>query len=251
MSDDRPHLLDLIRNNTFDVQLAAMLWLLVESKSSIISAAAPRLVGKTTLLLALVDFIPPRFRVLQTRGRDEDFSMLEGTNPASTYVIVPELSDHTPEYLWGEPVKALFEHLARGYSLAATFHADAPEVLFVALESAPVRLPRTLHHHVGAIANVAMVEGERGASHRLKTLTLVRPGPETVVVSEWDPYADTFISLKSSAARAAFEDAIGTSRFDNALGERVEILEGWLGRGPVGMEELRDMLAQYYQVRRL
>ena len=37
MSGDRPHLLDLIRNNTLDVQLASMLWLLVESKSSLIS----------------------------------------------------------------------------------------------------------------------------------------------------------------------------------------------------------------------
>ena len=67
-SDDRLTLLDLVRNRTLDLDTAALLWLLVENRSSIVVAAAPQLAGKTTLLTALIDFMPPWHEKVYTRG---------------------------------------------------------------------------------------------------------------------------------------------------------------------------------------
>ena len=44
----RLSILDLVGNNTLDLRLASLLWLLVEKKASVIVAAAPQLAGKTT-----------------------------------------------------------------------------------------------------------------------------------------------------------------------------------------------------------
>ena len=118
--ENRLTILDLVRNDTLDVDTAALLWLLIDAKKSIVVAAAPQLAGKTTLLTALIDLVPPRYEKVYTRGRDEDFSWVSRTNPVNTYVFVPELSDHTPGYLWGNELKRLFQELERGYSMGAT-----------------------------------------------------------------------------------------------------------------------------------
>ena len=66
----------LIADGTLDTELASVVWLLVEGHVPLIVGAGPRLVGKTTLLHALLDFLPPDIGTRQIRGRREDFSWL-------------------------------------------------------------------------------------------------------------------------------------------------------------------------------
>ena len=67
-SDNRLTILDLVRNDTLDVTLASLVWLLVEKKASIIVAAGPQLAGKTTFLTAALDLAPPWYEQVYTRG---------------------------------------------------------------------------------------------------------------------------------------------------------------------------------------
>ena len=65
-------IVELIRAGTLDAELAAQLWLLVEARVPIVVAAEAQGVGKSTLLHALLDFLPagrPRRRAGR-RGRD-------------------------------------------------------------------------------------------------------------------------------------------------------------------------------------
>ena len=101
-SQNRLSLLDLIGNETLSIELAALLWLFVENKTSILTAAGPQLAGKTTLLTALLDMAPRRYNSVLTQGRSEDCSFLDTTDAANTHVLVPDVSDTTPDYLWGE-----------------------------------------------------------------------------------------------------------------------------------------------------
>jgi len=151
---DRLNLLDLISNGTLDFKTAAVLWMLVESKSSLMVAAAPQLAGKTTLTTALLDLLPPSYTTVLTQGRAEDFSFLADTDPARTYILVPELNDHTPAYLWGDKVTTLFGALERGYSVAATIHADTPAQVVAMLMADPVSIPTESIHHAGAVVNL-------------------------------------------------------------------------------------------------
>jgi hypothetical protein len=66
----------LIADGTLDADVAAIIWLLVEGRVPLVVGAGPRLVGKTTLLNALLDFLPPDIGTRQIRGRAEDFSWL-------------------------------------------------------------------------------------------------------------------------------------------------------------------------------
>ncbi len=108
-----------LRAGTLDAELAAQLWLLVEARVPIVVAALAQGVGKSTLLHALLDFLPPDVRVVELAGETETFAWLPqatelgwpgvarptpGTDPVraeTTVLLAAELSDHLPAYTWG------------------------------------------------------------------------------------------------------------------------------------------------------
>lgn len=68
--------LGLIADGTLDAELAALLWLLLEARLPVVVAAGPPLAGKTTVLTALLDFLPPGTRRVYLRGAWEDYTWL-------------------------------------------------------------------------------------------------------------------------------------------------------------------------------
>ena len=248
-NEDRLTLLDLIRNNTLDLKTAAQIWLLVDSKSSIIVASAPQLAGKTTLLSALIDFMPPRYARVYTRGRDEDFSFLAETDPSNTYLLVPELSDHTPAYLWGDAMTTLFRALEQGYSVAATIHADTPEEVFGLFEAPPANISSRLLHHLQVIVNIRMWHRDARDDEvlrRVSRVTLVTPGPSSVTLVEWDPTSDTFTYSDSHLARAALREHPRFAENESHLAARMDTLCSWLGKGRLSADEVRTAVSGYY-----
>ena len=253
-SEGRLTLLDLIRNRTLDAKTAALLWLLVERKSSIVVAAAPQLAGKTTLLTALLDLMPPWYEKVFTHGRDEDFSFLSTTDPSKTYILIPELSDHTPAYLWGDGVRTLFNALERGYSMAATMHADSPEAVMAKLEGPPVRVHRELLANLHAVANLRLVYEERGMFRRVNLVTIQSPdrSPALVTLARWHPDKDRIVQTDAGEARAALCELLRTRPKELAsdLARRTGKLDSWLERSPLSASQLQQMLAQHYESQR-
>ena len=68
--------IELIRDGTLDASLAGLLWLLVEARVPLVVAAGPSGTGKSTLLHALLDFLPPDTRTQELDGYAEDFAWL-------------------------------------------------------------------------------------------------------------------------------------------------------------------------------
>ena len=255
-SDNRPTLLDLVRNNTLDLTLASLLWLIVERKASIVAAAGPQLAGKTTLITAALDFMPTEYRQVLTRGRDEDFSFLDQTDPSVTYALVPELSDHTPAYLWGDSVRTLFDALDRGYSMMATIHADTPQQVLDMLSGPPALVPGHLLHHVGFVANLSLSYGERDMTRRLGLLSTVtrsdgtaRAVPDIVTLARWFPQTDSFDLEESDAARKAIAENLKMSvdAIEPALRVKNRVLQTLLDAAPMDPSELRRAVAGDYR----
>ena len=247
---ERLSLLDLIRNGTLDVRAAALLWLMVENKASIVVGAAPQLAGKTTLLTALVDLVPPWYEKVYTRGRDEDFSFLQTTDPSTTYVLVPELSEHTPAYLWGDGARALFRALEQGYSMAATIHASTPEDVMAMLEGPPLRIHRELLANIHAVVNLRLVYGDSGMLRRVSLLTVQVPdrSPSFFTLAQRD--ADEILHhAEASKASAALGELLRKPgrELETVLARRCETLESWLKSDPVVADEVRQMIADYYR----
>ena len=210
-------IVELIAAGTLDAELAAYLWLLVEARVPIVVAAEARSVGKSTLLLALLDFLPPAVRVVELAGEDETFDWLpqaselgwpgvarpaadgEPVRAETTVLYVAELSDHTPAYTWGPAARVAVRAASIGYGLAAAIHADSLDEVFDALRQPPVRLADDELSHLGAVLVLRLVGARRRrvvAAHYVRPVArdqhghLQRLGP--AVLATWDPAVDGF-----------------------------------------------------------
>lgn len=116
-------IIDLIENNTIPAGGAALLWWALERGASLFVAAAPRQAGKSTLATALLDFLPEDARCYVTAG-PRDPLLLPG-GPGPVYLLVNELSNHTPYYLSGRAAAQAFTLLGDGVRMIGALHADS------------------------------------------------------------------------------------------------------------------------------
>ncbi len=250
----RLSLIGLVGNGTMDLRLASLLWLLVEKRASIIVAAAPRLAGKTTVLNSILDLAPPWYRQGLTRGIQEDFSILTETDPETTYILVPELSDHTPAYLWGDAALTLFQALGRGYSLAATMHAESAAEVVQELARGPLRPSPELAGHLDAVVNLWMARDGDDVVRRVARLTLVRSragsqGLEFLTLAERDPSSDSMVHADADERDRALALVLGMPQGDVAgdLHRREQVLARWLAEGHTEGSKLRQAVLGYYR----
>jgi hypothetical protein len=157
----RRSIVELIRAGVLDPELAALAWLLIEARLPVVVAGLARNLGKTTLLEALLDFLPSTARRVDLAGADEGFGWLpeaaalgwDGPSgdaggpadalpirPANGYLVAGELSEHLPIYTWGRAARTLVRAASLGYGIGATIHADRLEDVHAALRSPEVGL---------------------------------------------------------------------------------------------------------------
>mgnify|MGYP005856121163 CR=1 FL=1 len=125
-------ILDVVKFGTIDYKLAGLFWLLMEQRASIVVAAGPAWVGKTTLMHAMLDFLPPQVDQYTLKGYFEDFREVNVQKPEKTYLVAEEISNHQSEYLWGVQVVKAFNYLTKGFALGTTTHArNIQEVAYI------------------------------------------------------------------------------------------------------------------------
>jgi flagellar protein FlaI len=217
-------IVELIRTGTLDAELAATLWLLIEGRVPFIVGAGPRQAGKSTLLDALLMFLPPGVRTVELAGAMESFDWLPQApelgwrmphapgavvarlsgrrppvRPDDTLLVIPELSDHLPSYTWGAEARIAIRAASIGYGLAATIHADSLEEVFEQLRRPPVSLGDDELSRLGIVLILRPVgDGLRRvvAAHYIRPTVrdehghVQRLGP--AVLTTWDPDHDRF-----------------------------------------------------------
>ncbi len=165
---------DLIAAGTFDARTAALLWLLIEARASIVVAADPPGAGKTTTLTALSDFLPPDCARIYLRGWNETFDFTATADPARSYILCNEISAHLPVYLWGRKVQQLFAALTDGFAFGATMHADEPDEVIAILAGYPLYVPLPAIARLDLIMTLAVEYVARRPRRRLDRLVLLR-----------------------------------------------------------------------------
>jgi hypothetical protein len=218
---------ELIAAGTLDAELAGLLWLLVEARLPVIVAARAPRTGKSTLLEAILAFLPVGMRRRPLAGIAEEFewlpeaadlgwrSSLRGdlrsgrhtppngrreittADPSTTYLVAAELSDHLPLYTWGERARVAVRAVSRGYGLGATIHADSLEGVFGLLGGREVGLSMDELSRLGVVLVLRIMPG---GERRVMAAHYVRPvardagghtqrlGP--AVLATWDPSSD-------------------------------------------------------------
>lgn len=121
---------ELIGTPTIDSRLMATLWAVVARRRSVmLSSEAPQ-AGKTTALSALVDFLPDDTTGIFVRGWWEEYDWLDEIPAGTGYLLINEMSDHLPIYVWGRAARGALVLAGKGWGLGATMHADSlPEAL--------------------------------------------------------------------------------------------------------------------------
>lgn len=123
-------LLDLVHNGTMDHHLAATIWTIAEERRSFVVMAVPRFAGKTTVSHAMLRFVPSGTPVHHLSGDEAEVESLRA-NPDGGYLVVGEFSRASvSNYIWGEPVRKVFETMREGFPLATALHAATVEEAF-------------------------------------------------------------------------------------------------------------------------
>jgi hypothetical protein len=142
----RRSIVELIHGGVLDAELAALAWILIEARVPVLVGGLARGVGKTTILEALLDFLPPGIRRMDLAGVEEEFAWLPEARrlgwpseepsapgaatevtPTSAYLVAAEVSEHLPLYVWGARARTFVRAASIGYGIGATIHADRLE----------------------------------------------------------------------------------------------------------------------------
>lgn len=262
---------ELIRTGTLDAELAATIWLLLEARVPLLVAGEAHGVGRSTLLGALLAFVPPELRIVEVAGADETFEWLPQASelgwpgvarrpvgrppirPDTTVLLVPELSDHHPANTWGDAARIVIRAASIGYGLAATIQGDSLDDVFAALGSNPVRLGEDELSHLGVVLVLRQVGGGRrrvAAAHYVRPTVrdahghLQRLGP--AVLATWDPKRDAFEHFGWGVIP---ELAIRVGRragdFELEADARRSVLDGLVAAGVTDVSAVRAAVTGY------
>lgn len=124
-------MLDLIEDDTVTQEMAGYFLFAMRHGASVLTGARPGGAGKTALLGAVLNLLPPSERLVTV----SDLRVLSSEPEKPACFLAHEIgSGSYYGYIWGGDITRFFEKAAQGYRAAATIHADDPDDLWGELE---------------------------------------------------------------------------------------------------------------------
>jgi hypothetical protein len=252
---DSLSILDLVNSGTIDCKLAGLLWVLMEHRASVLVAAGPSFAGKTTLLHALLDFLPPDLHKVSLQGYYEDFTFTDNSPPEKTYMIAEEISNHgMVEYLWGYKAIRAFKLMSQGYGLGATIHArNSQEVIFILHKY--LGLPLAVLTRLGMVVNLHAIAGRNFYDEpirRVNSVDLILPSSEGLTIKVLAARKLTengfdYQAEKSLYRALAEKSLTGKSPVNAEIDTRMRFLRHLLKKGEFSRKEVRKAVLEYYR----
>ncbi|MHC4481290.1 MAG: hypothetical protein ACYS1C_10035 [Planctomycetota bacterium] len=121
-------IVDLIEDGTITSEMAALCWLAIERGACFLTGAVPGGAGKTTLMGALLSFLPPGEMIVTVADRTVLEAASSAAGPASRTLLAHEIgSGRYFGYIWGRNAVDFFALGARGFRTVSCLHADTPQ----------------------------------------------------------------------------------------------------------------------------
>ncbi|HEV2655456.1 MAG TPA: hypothetical protein VGU68_20090 [Ktedonobacteraceae bacterium] len=246
----------IIALGSVDAETAGLIWLLLEQGASL-TVAGPTDpqpgVGKTTTLNALLQFLPEGTALAYMSGMYETFAFtrLPDIDPAHTYALCNEVSDHLPIYMWGRVARRYLTLPAQGYHVATSVHADTiKDVLH--MYQRDLRLRPDEVRRLGLVVNIGLVGRLYPPRRRWFTTHFLQPSPDPtrpdavvpVPLSLWNEFDDTF----EHADQAILDElaswiGMSSSDFTTALSQRIACLQE-IGQGSgIDVNEMQEAVS--------
>jgi hypothetical protein len=245
----------IIAQNSVDTKTVALVWLMLEHGASL-TVAGPTDpqpgIGKTTTLNALLQFLPEGTALAYMSGMYEDFAFtqLPDIDPASTYALCNEVSDHLPIYMWGRIARRYLSLPTTGYHIATSVHADTIDDV-IHMYQHDLRVSVEGIRRLGLVVNIGLVGRVYPLRRRWLTTYFLQPQadpkcPDIVnplPLSLWNDVDDTFEHAKQPILdELANWAGISTAEFAVALQQRIECLEKLLQEQGADMREMYNAI---------
>ncbi len=229
----------IIALRSVDAETAALTWLLLEHGASL-TVAGPTDpqpgIGKTTTLNALLQFLAEGTALVYMSGMYENFAFTQVSDidPATTYLLCNEVSDHLPIYMWGRIARRYLSLPAQGgYHIATSVHADTIDDV-ISMYRDDLKVSPENIRRLGLVVNIGLVGRIYPPRRRWLTTHFIRPQadpkkPDAIVplpLSLWNEFDDTF----EHADQAILDElanwaGLTCQEFTAALKQRTDCLE--------------------------
>lgn len=228
----------IIALGSVNAKTAALAWLIMEHGASLTLAGPtdPQPgIGKTTTLNALLQFVPEGTALAYMSGMYEDFAFtqLPDIDPARTYALCNEVSDHLPIYMWGRVARRYLALPAKGYHIATSVHADTVDDVIYMYQH-DLRLGVEDVRRLELVVNIGLVGRVYPMRRRWLTMHFLQPHadpkcPDAVIplpLSLWNEFDDTFeYADQSILDELANWAGMIPAEFAAALQQRTDCLE--------------------------
>ncbi|MEM2099226.1 MAG: type II/IV secretion system ATPase subunit [Candidatus Bathyarchaeia archaeon] len=215
--EDPITIIDLIMNETIDETMAAYLWMLMESKMSVMIVGSTG-AGKTTTLNAIACLVKPDFKMISVEEVSE--INLPQENWVSTiarpgfgagnegevtlYDLIKSAVRHRPAMILvgeirGEEAYVLFQALATGHGGICTMHAEDVETVIKRLTQPPMNIPPGIIPLMNCVLVVKQVRNlnfgfmnKRASSRKIVRVSEIDPTGAIHDVFTYNPSSDSF-----------------------------------------------------------
>jgi hypothetical protein len=262
-----PTALELLRAGVVGVDLAALIWLLLDARVSLLAAGlrgplpsaedSGRL-NRSGLLDALLDLLPSATRQIPVDSSGAGLERLTSADAATAWLTRLDLAS-TP----APGVRLAFRSLSRGAAMAASVEADSLEDVFSRLRRPDLRLTDEELTFLGVVLVLRTVDidsahesaGRRTvdrvvAAHYVRPLSrdpaghIQRPAP--AVLATWEPRDDAFEDFAwGIGADLAGRAGLRPGDLDPELERRRTYLTGLVEADLTGSNQLRSAIDGY------
>lgn len=175
---------ELVEDGVLDQATAAGLGLAVQEGGSMVVAAGPSRIGKSTLAGALAAEIPTEIERVYVRGGYETFDFVERAGVGGRVLLVNELSPHLPIYLWGGAARRVLGVAGDGAQMIATIHADSPEEVVYQLARQPVGATPDEIAALGTVVFLGPPAADGGDRWRVSRIVRLRAAAHGITVED-------------------------------------------------------------------
>jgi len=261
--------IDLVNFGTIDIAIAAYLWLLVESKMSMMLLGSTAS-GKTTALNAITGLVNPEFKIFSVEdvaeiniNHENWFSLIsrtgfgvKGEGEIGLYDLIKAGVRHRPDYMVvgeirGSEAYVMFQAMATGHGGLCTMHADSLESAAKRLQQKPMDIPPSYLPLMNCAMVIRRVKDNVSGQSVRKIISIQEiKNPTTFnTVFKWDPRTDYFeANLYESILFQRIAEQTGQSLEDilEEFETRAKILK-WIQEHNIhNYKEVAETIGKYY-----
>jgi len=268
--EDPYTIIDLINFGTMDVQVAAYIWMLIESKFSFIVIGSTGS-GKTTILNAIIGLVNPDNKIFTVEDVAEIninhknwFTLVSRTGfgaadegEISLFDLVKAGMRHRPDYIAvgeirGAEAYVMFQAMATGHGGICTLHADSIQSAIKRLQQKPMEIPASYIPLMNCGIVIKRVKDKYSGNFARKAVSVSEISSATNLndVFRWNPkndYYDDEVSNSLLFQKIAESSGQEMNQILEEYKRRMMVLQ-WMVESDVhNYNKVAEVISKYYR----